>query len=171
MQPQMESYSRHVLVCTGDFCSPDRRGRQIYSLLASLLERWDRTHAEEFGDALAALVARNEEEVLGIRRLFVEVYLTPPAPAVVTAAPRRTFVQRWMWSLAEPWRTLRAASQPTVTVTILTAMAAYRSRTEVLLMPSTAESPYTSSAMSDFAICSGRRTRSCGSATDSRRRN
>jgi (2Fe-2S) ferredoxin len=39
MQPQMESYSRHVLVCTGDFCSPDRRGRQIYSLLASLLER------------------------------------------------------------------------------------------------------------------------------------
>jgi (2Fe-2S) ferredoxin len=41
MQPQMESYSRHVLVCTGDFCSPDRRGRQIYSLLASLLERED----------------------------------------------------------------------------------------------------------------------------------
>ena len=39
MQPQMESYSHHVLVCTGDFCSPDRRGRQIYSLLASLLER------------------------------------------------------------------------------------------------------------------------------------
>jgi (2Fe-2S) ferredoxin len=41
MQPQMESYSRHVLVCTGSFCSPDRRGRQIYSLLASLLERED----------------------------------------------------------------------------------------------------------------------------------
>jgi (2Fe-2S) ferredoxin len=41
MQPQMESYSRHVLVCTGNFCSPDRRGRQIYSLLASLLERED----------------------------------------------------------------------------------------------------------------------------------
>jgi (2Fe-2S) ferredoxin len=39
MQPQMEPYSRHVLVCTGSFCSPDRRGRQIYSLLASLLER------------------------------------------------------------------------------------------------------------------------------------
>jgi (2Fe-2S) ferredoxin len=39
MQPQMEPYSRHVLVCTGGFCSPDRRGRQIYSLLASLLER------------------------------------------------------------------------------------------------------------------------------------
>ena len=41
MQPRMEPYSRHVLVCTGDFCSPDRRGRQIYSLLASLLERED----------------------------------------------------------------------------------------------------------------------------------
>jgi (2Fe-2S) ferredoxin len=41
MQPQMEPYSRHVLVCTGSFCSPDRRGRQIYSLLATLLERED----------------------------------------------------------------------------------------------------------------------------------
>ena len=40
-QPQMEAYSRHVLVCTGDFCSPDRRGRQIYSLLAELLQRED----------------------------------------------------------------------------------------------------------------------------------
>jgi (2Fe-2S) ferredoxin len=37
----MEPYSRHVLVCTGDFCSPDRRGRQIYSLLAELLQRED----------------------------------------------------------------------------------------------------------------------------------
>jgi hypothetical protein len=70
--------------------------------LASLLERWDRTHAEEFGDALAALVARNEEEVRGIRRLFVEVYLAPlPPPAVVGAAPRRrTTVQRWARPLA-----------------------------------------------------------------------
>jgi (2Fe-2S) ferredoxin len=41
MDPQMEAYSRHVLVCTGNFCSPDRRGRHIYSLLASLLERED----------------------------------------------------------------------------------------------------------------------------------
>jgi (2Fe-2S) ferredoxin len=40
-QPQMEPYSRHVLVCTGNFCAPDRRGRQIYSLLAELLERED----------------------------------------------------------------------------------------------------------------------------------
>ncbi len=41
IHPEMESYSRHVLVCTGDFCSPDRRGRQIYSLLAELLQRED----------------------------------------------------------------------------------------------------------------------------------
>jgi (2Fe-2S) ferredoxin len=35
----MEAYSRHVLVCTGGFCSPDRSGRALYSKLASLLER------------------------------------------------------------------------------------------------------------------------------------
>jgi (2Fe-2S) ferredoxin len=40
-KPEMEPYSRHVLVCTGNFCSPDRRGRQIYSLLAELLQRED----------------------------------------------------------------------------------------------------------------------------------
>lgn len=37
--PWMEPYSRHVIVCTGGFCSPDRRGRALYSQLASLLER------------------------------------------------------------------------------------------------------------------------------------
>jgi (2Fe-2S) ferredoxin len=37
--PQMERYGRHVLVCTGGFCSPDRRGREIYALLARLLQR------------------------------------------------------------------------------------------------------------------------------------
>ena len=40
-QPRMEAYQRHVLICTGGFCSPDRRGRQLYSLLAKLLERED----------------------------------------------------------------------------------------------------------------------------------
>jgi (2Fe-2S) ferredoxin len=39
--PRMESYSRHVLVCTGTFCSPDARGRELYSLLAELLQRED----------------------------------------------------------------------------------------------------------------------------------
>jgi len=37
----MEPYSRHVLVCTGGFCSPGRRGRALYGRLAALLERED----------------------------------------------------------------------------------------------------------------------------------
>jgi (2Fe-2S) ferredoxin len=37
----MEAYSRHVLVCTGEFCSPDRRGRELYSILSGLLQRED----------------------------------------------------------------------------------------------------------------------------------
>lgn len=40
-QPLMEPYSRHVLVCTGGFCSEERRGRALYSLLAKLLQRED----------------------------------------------------------------------------------------------------------------------------------
>src|SRR4029453_16862345 len=39
MQAQMEPYARHVLVCTGGFCSPERRGRALYSELAALLPR------------------------------------------------------------------------------------------------------------------------------------
>src|SRR5690242_276727 len=39
--PEMEPYSRHVLICTGGFCSADRRGRALYSTLAELLERED----------------------------------------------------------------------------------------------------------------------------------
>lgn len=35
----MEPYSRHVIICTGGYCSPDRGGRSLYSLLASLLQR------------------------------------------------------------------------------------------------------------------------------------
>ncbi len=40
-QPLMEPYSRHVLVCTGGFCSPGRRGRELYTQLAALLQRED----------------------------------------------------------------------------------------------------------------------------------
>ncbi len=39
--PIMEPYSRHVLVCTGEFCSPTRRGRALYNQLAALLQRED----------------------------------------------------------------------------------------------------------------------------------
>ena len=38
-RPAMEPYSRHVLICTGGFCSPDRYGRALYALLPTLLER------------------------------------------------------------------------------------------------------------------------------------
>ena len=56
---EMEAYSRHVLVCTGDFCSPDRRGRQIYSLLAELLQREDLLFGPE-------RVKRGETPCLGV---------------------------------------------------------------------------------------------------------
>ena len=35
----MEPYSRHILICTGGFCSPDRQGRILYDLLPELLHR------------------------------------------------------------------------------------------------------------------------------------
>lgn len=35
----MEPYRHHVIVCTGGFCSPDRRGRELYALLPRLLQR------------------------------------------------------------------------------------------------------------------------------------
>ena len=40
-QPFMEPYAKHVLVCTGGFCSPGRRGRELYAQLAALLQRED----------------------------------------------------------------------------------------------------------------------------------
>ena len=55
----MEPYRRHVLVCTGGFCSPDRRGRGIYAHLASLLER----EGLLFG---ATRVTRGETPCLGV---------------------------------------------------------------------------------------------------------
>lgn len=38
-QPFIEPYSRHVLVCVGGFCSPDRHGRELYARLPALLQR------------------------------------------------------------------------------------------------------------------------------------
>lgn len=35
----MDPYSRHVLVCTGSYCSPERRGIALYQQLALLLQR------------------------------------------------------------------------------------------------------------------------------------
>jgi (2Fe-2S) ferredoxin len=39
--PMMDRYSRHVLVCTGSYCSPNAEGRALYALLAKLLQRED----------------------------------------------------------------------------------------------------------------------------------
>ena len=35
----MDPYRWHVLVCTGGYCSPDHRGRELYALLPRLLQR------------------------------------------------------------------------------------------------------------------------------------
>jgi (2Fe-2S) ferredoxin len=55
----MYPYTRHVLVCTGGFCSPDRKGRAIYAELAKLLER----EGLLFG---ATRVKRGETPCLGV---------------------------------------------------------------------------------------------------------
>ena len=55
----MEPYSRHVLVCTGGYCSSDRGGRGIYALLARLLER----EGLLFG---ASRVKRSEAPCVGV---------------------------------------------------------------------------------------------------------
>jgi (2Fe-2S) ferredoxin len=35
----MDPFSRHIIVCTGGFCSPQLLGRELYRLLPDLLER------------------------------------------------------------------------------------------------------------------------------------
>lgn len=57
--PEMEPYARHVLVCTGGFCSDNRTGRAIYARLASLLQR----HGLLFGPTR---VKRSEAPCLGV---------------------------------------------------------------------------------------------------------
>ncbi|MEK7403371.1 MAG: (2Fe-2S) ferredoxin domain-containing protein [Gemmatimonadota bacterium] len=41
MEATMEPYRRHVIVCTGGFCSPNRGGRELYALLPELLDEAD----------------------------------------------------------------------------------------------------------------------------------
>jgi (2Fe-2S) ferredoxin len=57
--PEMAPYRRHVLVCTGGYCSTDRRGRALYSQLALLLQREDLL----FG---ANRIKRSETPCLGV---------------------------------------------------------------------------------------------------------
>jgi (2Fe-2S) ferredoxin len=39
LEPFMEPYARHVLVCVGGFCSGNHEGRRLYAELARLLHR------------------------------------------------------------------------------------------------------------------------------------
>lgn len=55
----MDSYARHVLVCTGGYCSPEHKGAELYARLASLLER----EGLLFGPAR---VKRGETPCLGV---------------------------------------------------------------------------------------------------------
>lgn len=55
----MESYSRHVVVCTGGYCTENRAGRAVYATLASLLQR----HGLLFGPTR---VKRSEAPCLGV---------------------------------------------------------------------------------------------------------
>ena len=55
----MEPYARHVLVCVGEYCSPNRRGRELYALLPALLQR----EGLLFG---AGRVKRGETPCLGV---------------------------------------------------------------------------------------------------------
>lgn len=65
----MDPYSRHILVCVGAYCSPDQRGRELYRLLPSLLQR----EGLLFG---ARRVKRGETPCLGVctRGPIVVVY-------------------------------------------------------------------------------------------------
>lgn len=78
-------------------------GLHEHLALARLLERWDGTSGPEFRDALAALIARTDEEVLAIRRFFEEVFAPPPPPPPQPAGPPPDpwkAVRTHAWSLA-----------------------------------------------------------------------
>lgn len=57
--PLLEPYSRHVFICTGGYCSPSHEGRDLYALLARLLQR----EGLLFG---ATRVKRGETPCLGV---------------------------------------------------------------------------------------------------------
>ena len=55
----MLPYSRHAFICTGQYCSPERRGTPLYRLLARLLEQHDLLFS-------ANRVKRGETPCLGV---------------------------------------------------------------------------------------------------------
>ena len=80
-------------------------GLHEHLALAKLLSRWPSTSSPEFGDALAALIARSDEEIAAIRRLFDEVFAERPAMATVVAPTptpvgARGLARRYVWAIA-----------------------------------------------------------------------
>lgn len=57
--PAMEPYTRHVLICTGEYCAPSGQGRMLYRFLAHLLA----SHGLLFGPKR---VKRGETPCLGV---------------------------------------------------------------------------------------------------------
>src|SRR3954471_20264822 len=80
--------------------------------LARLLAGWPGTSSPEFGDALAALLARNEDEVSGIRRLYDQFYALPEekidrgsdVPPAVERQRVRLRARTWLTAVAAAMR-------------------------------------------------------------------
>ena len=75
-------------------------GLHEYMAAGRLLEHWDQTNRAELRNSLAALIARREDEVQTIRRLFDEFYpeatiVDPPPPPPPPKTDRR-----WLWAAA-----------------------------------------------------------------------
>jgi hypothetical protein len=72
-------------------------GVREHLLMARLLERWPGTEVREFGDSIAALLARSEVEAEEIRRLFADTYSPTPQPRPRPEPPPPP----------DPWRVVR----------------------------------------------------------------
>ncbi len=81
-------------------------GLHEHLALATLLQRWQGTNGPQFGDAVAALIGRTEDEVASVRRLFDELYgPAPPAPNL--AVPP---IDRWAALRSRTWGLAAAAA-------------------------------------------------------------
>jgi hypothetical protein len=91
-------------------------GVQQYLFLGRILDRFDQTNAGELGDAIAALIGRNEKDVATIRNLFDEVY-TPIVVPEPPPPPDVGEVSRHPW-----WRTHMLLVATVVTALLLLAV-------------------------------------------------
>ena len=74
-------------------------GLHEYLAAGKLIQHWDRTDRDELRNSLAALVARQDEEVDEIRRLF-DLFYPPPPEAVAAPPPPRPPRRFWLVTLA-----------------------------------------------------------------------